>query len=281
MENLQKRQTKKAPIKKRQIKPIPNAIPNLEQRYRIFKEINYPYMMRNVEVQKNEEDRLIDAIQKAFEIHEKTPEEIADKALLEAQYYGKSYPLYTDEDVFNTRYSKTLFDDYDDEVFFRSEPIQVPNVTREDPRIAPLINKIDTLSFNPSPARTNLIDFATETSAPYTRRGRPPKKQAAGAAAKSGKPAAKPSKEAKNIGDIIGKYVRAKPVRKEYIERKKAADLRKDLIERNIQQTQLLNVTGSRSLISSPKDIRTQFLVYDAMRNSPAIERQSLLFDTD
>jgi hypothetical protein len=278
MENLQKRQTKKAPIKKRQIKPIPNAIPNLEQRYRIFKEIDYPYMMRNVEVQKNEEDRLVDAIQKAFEIPSKTPEQIADKALLEAQYYGKSYPLYTDEDVFNTRYSKTLFDDYDDELFIRSEPIQVPNVTREDPRIAPLINKIDTLSFNPSPARTNLIDFATETSAPHTRRGRPPKKQAAEAAAKSGKPA-KPSKEAKNIGDIIGKYVRAKPVRKEYIERKKAADLRKDLIERNMQ-TQLLNVTGNRSLIGTPKEIQSQFIVYDAMRNSPAIERQALLFDS-
>lgn len=307
MENLMKRQTKRAPMKKRQIKPVPNAIPNLEQRYRIFKEIDYPYMMRNVDVQKNEEDRLIEAIQKAFEIPSKTPEEIADKALLQAQYSGKSYPIYTDEDVFNMKsryYLEPLFDDYDDEVFiggkpfdsvsetpydvfFRSEPVEVPTkVDKEDPRIASLLNKIDTLSFAPSPARTNLIDYGTETSKPYTRRGRPPK-NVEGTQAKSAKSAKsekseKPSKEAKNIGDIIGKYVRAKQPRNEYIQKKKTADLTKELFERNIQQlkederqrkTQLLSLTGS------PSRIQAKFSVYDAMRNSLASERQSLLFD--
>ena len=315
MENLQKRQTKlqkRQTIKKRQMKPVSNAIPNLQQRYRIFKEIDYPYMMRNVEVQKDEDDRLVEAIQKAFEIPSKTPEQIADKALLKAQYSGKSYPIYTDDEIFDMierkNYLEPLFDEYGSfgsfdshgsggvyfrkesmetpyDVFFRSEPVEVPtvsthNMSPED-RIDALVDKMDSvISLNSVQKKQ---DFSTQTSRPYTRKGRPPKRDLFDVNDTNDNQTAKV-----NIAKVVGKYVKALPVRKDFIEKQRvSAEKRQNLIKevflRNLQrlredrekQTQLLSLNGS------PKRIESQFIVYDAKRNSPAIERQSLLFDTD
>lgn len=89
---------KKSSMKKRQIRDVPNAIPNQEQRFRIFKEIDYPYMMRNVETQ-NEEDKMVKALREVFGIKEKTPEMIADEALEKSVIKGRSYPLYTDAEL--------------------------------------------------------------------------------------------------------------------------------------------------------------------------------------
>lgn len=89
---------KKSSMKKRQIKDVPNAIPSEAQRFRIFKEIDYPYMMRDVQVQ-NDEDKMVKALREVFGIKEKTPEMVAEEALEKSYYKGKSYPLYTDEEL--------------------------------------------------------------------------------------------------------------------------------------------------------------------------------------
>lgn len=89
---------KKSSMKKRQIKDIPNAIPNQAQRFRIFKEIDYPYLMRNVETQ-NEEDKMIRALREVFGIKEKTPEVVAEEALEKSVIKGRSYPTFTEEEM--------------------------------------------------------------------------------------------------------------------------------------------------------------------------------------
>lgn len=89
---------KKSSMKKRQIRDVPNAIPSQEQRFRIFKEIDYPYLMRNVETQ-NEEDKMIRALREVFGIKEKTPEVVAEEALEKSVIKGRSYPTFTEEEM--------------------------------------------------------------------------------------------------------------------------------------------------------------------------------------
>jgi hypothetical protein len=89
---------KKSTIKKKQINDVPNAIPSQEQKFRVFKEIDYPYLMRDVQIQ-NQEDKLIKSLREVFGIKEKTPEIVAEEALKKAEGKGRSnplYPLYTD-----------------------------------------------------------------------------------------------------------------------------------------------------------------------------------------
>jgi len=94
----EKEKKKKSKMQKRQIKSIPNAVPSQEQQFRIFQNIDYPYMMRNVEVQ-NEEDKMVRALREVFGIKEKTPEMVADEAIQKAYSKGRSYPLYTDAEL--------------------------------------------------------------------------------------------------------------------------------------------------------------------------------------
>jgi hypothetical protein len=94
----EKEKKKKSKMQKKQIKSIPNAVPSQEQQFRIFQNIDYPYMMRNVEIQ-NEEDKMVRALREVFGIKEKTPEMIADEALEKSVIKGRSYPIYTDEEL--------------------------------------------------------------------------------------------------------------------------------------------------------------------------------------
>ena len=94
----EKDKKKKSKMQKRQIKSIPNAVPSQEQQFRIFQGIDYPYMMRNVEIQ-NEEDKMVRALREVFGIKEKTPEMVADEALEKSVIKGRSYPIYTDEEL--------------------------------------------------------------------------------------------------------------------------------------------------------------------------------------
>ncbi|HEY9702623.1 MAG TPA: hypothetical protein V6C58_09265 [Allocoleopsis sp.] len=89
---------KQKEMKKRQINDVPNATPSEQQRFRIFKEIKYPYLMRNVQVQ-NEEDKMIKTLRELFNIKEKTPEIVAEEALKKAQGKGRSYRIYSDEEL--------------------------------------------------------------------------------------------------------------------------------------------------------------------------------------
>lgn len=94
----EKDKKKKSKMQKRQIKSIPNAVPSEKQQFRIFQNIDYPYMMRNVEIQ-NEEDKMVRALREVFGIKEKTPEMIANEALEKSVIKGRSYPIYTDEEL--------------------------------------------------------------------------------------------------------------------------------------------------------------------------------------
>lgn len=96
---------KKNNVKKRTINSIPNAVPSQQQQFRIFKEIDYPYLMRNVKVQ-NQDDNMIKSLREIFGIAEKTPELVADEALEKSVIKGRSYPLYTDEEL--TRHEKRV-----------------------------------------------------------------------------------------------------------------------------------------------------------------------------
>lgn len=89
------KEKKKSTIKKRQINDVPNATPSQEQKFRMFREIDYPYLMRNVQIQ-NQEDKLIKSLREVFGIKEKTPEMIAEEALKKAEGKGRSNALYTD-----------------------------------------------------------------------------------------------------------------------------------------------------------------------------------------
>lgn len=97
IQTLEKKKKQKE-MKKRQINDVPDAIPSQEQRFRIFKEIKYPYLMRNVQVQ-NEEDKMIKSLREVFGIKEKTPEMVAEEALKKAQGKGRSYRIYSDEEL--------------------------------------------------------------------------------------------------------------------------------------------------------------------------------------
>lgn len=97
IQTLEKKKKQKE-MKKRQINDVPDAIPSQEQRFRIFKEIKYPYLMRNVQVQ-NEEDKMIKTLRELFNIKEKTPEIVAEEALKKAQGKGRSYRIYSDEEL--------------------------------------------------------------------------------------------------------------------------------------------------------------------------------------
>lgn len=94
----EKDKKKKSKVQKKQIKSIPNAVPSQEQQFRIFQNIDYPYMMRNVAIQ-DEEDKIIKALREVFGIKEKTPAMVADEALEKSVIKGRSYPLYTDEEL--------------------------------------------------------------------------------------------------------------------------------------------------------------------------------------
>ena len=54
--------------------------------------------MRNVAIQ-DEEDKMIKALREVFGIKEKTPEMVAEEALQKSVIKGRSYPLYTDEEL--------------------------------------------------------------------------------------------------------------------------------------------------------------------------------------
>lgn len=94
----EKEKKKQKKVEKRKIKSIPNAVPSQEQQFRIFQNIDYPYMMRNVAIQ-DEEDKMVKALREVFGIKEKTPEMVAEEALQKSVIKGRSYPLYTDEEL--------------------------------------------------------------------------------------------------------------------------------------------------------------------------------------
>ncbi len=93
----EKEKKKKSKMQKKQIKSIPNATPSQEQQFRIFQNIDYPYLMRNVEIQ--EEDKMVKALKEVFGIKEKTPEMVADEAIEKSYGKSRSFPLYTDAEL--------------------------------------------------------------------------------------------------------------------------------------------------------------------------------------
>jgi hypothetical protein len=134
----EKEKKKKSKMQKKQIKSIPNATPSQEQQFRIFQNIDYPYLMRNVEIQ--EEDKMVKALKEVFGIKEKTPEMVADEAIEKSYGKSRSFPLYTDAELtqqelraraINRDTTGTLrayagfaglFDDDDDSRYYSSYP---------------------------------------------------------------------------------------------------------------------------------------------------------------
>ena len=96
---IQQKEKKKKPksIEKKKNKSIPNATPSQEQQFRIFQNIDYPYMMRNVEIQ--EEDKMVKALREVLGIKDKTPEIVAEEAIQKSYGKSRSFPLYTDEEL--------------------------------------------------------------------------------------------------------------------------------------------------------------------------------------
>lgn len=91
---------KRSTYKKRDIKDIPNAYPTIEQQYRIFKEIDYPYLMRDVGIQGDDElydDKLINTLREGLGIKKMTPELVAERALEEGRKYQNvaSHTIYS------------------------------------------------------------------------------------------------------------------------------------------------------------------------------------------
>lgn len=91
---------KRSTYKKRDIKNIPNAYPTIEQQYRIFTEIDYPYLMRNVGIQGDDElydDKLINTLREGLGIKKMTPELVAERALEEGRKYQNvaSHTIYS------------------------------------------------------------------------------------------------------------------------------------------------------------------------------------------
>jgi hypothetical protein len=98
-QNNTQKEVFKSKMKRKQIKSIPNAEPNIQQKWRMYKEIDEPYMLRDL-IPK-EEDEFIKQLRQAMGEEDKTQEQMDLENIIKAERKGltKSGNVYSTGDL--------------------------------------------------------------------------------------------------------------------------------------------------------------------------------------
>jgi hypothetical protein len=98
-QNNTQKEVFKSKMKKKQIKSIPNAEPNIQQKWRMYKEIDEPYMLRDLIAK--EEDEFVKQLRQAMGEEDKTQEQMDLENIIKAERKGlaKSGNVYSSSDI--------------------------------------------------------------------------------------------------------------------------------------------------------------------------------------